>query len=128
MTPTEMETLLQNLDARWARIEQILPTLATRSDVAAVRAELTGELNAVRDELTGQIDGVRADLTGHINAVRVELTEDIDASGQALRADVTEQISASANGLRVLIEASRDETRVVAEHLLDLMTRFPRQP
>ena len=117
MTPTEMETLLQNLDARWARIEQILPTLATRSDVAAVRAELTG-----------QIDAVRVDLTGHINAVRVELTEDIDASGQALRADVTEQISASANGLRVLIEASRDETRVVAEHLLDLMTRFPRQP
>ena len=35
MTPTEMETLLQNLDARWARIEQILPTLATRDDLAA---------------------------------------------------------------------------------------------
>jgi len=36
MTPTEMETLLQTLDGRWARIEQILPTLATRDDLARV--------------------------------------------------------------------------------------------
>ena len=40
----------------------------------------------------------------------------------------TEQIRSSANGLRVLIEASRDETRVLAEHVLDLVTRFPRRP
>ena len=99
MTPTEMETLLQNLDARWARIEQILPTLATREDLARVERGL-----------------------------RTELTEQIAASAQAVRADLTEQINTSANRLRVLIEASRDETRVVAEHLLDLMSRFPRSP
>jgi len=43
-----------------------------------------------------------------------------------VRVELTEQINTSANRLRALIEASRDETRVVAEHLLDLMTRFPR--
>ena len=78
MTPTEMETLLQKLDARVANIEQILPTLATREGLAAVRTELA------------------------------------------------EEIRSSANGLRVLIEASRDDTRVLAEHVLDLMTRLPR--
>ncbi len=79
MTPTEMETLLQKLDARVANIEQILPTLATREGLAAVRTELT------------------------------------------------EEIRASANGLRVLIEASRDDSRVLAEHVLDMMQRLPRQ-
>ena len=112
MTPTEMETLLQNLDARWARIEQILPTLATRSDLAVVRAELGEQIHA-------SAQAVRAELTGRINAARVELTEDIDSSARALRAEFTEQISSSANRLRVLIEASRDETRVLAEHVLD---------
>ena len=73
-----MERLLHKLDARVANIEHILPTLATREGLAAVRTELA------------------------------------------------EEIRSSANGLRVLIEASRDDTRVLAEHVLDLMTRPPR--
>jgi hypothetical protein len=84
MTPTEMETLLQNVDTRLTRIERILPTLATK--------------------------------------------EDLEILGRELRTDFTERIETSANGLRVLIEAARDDTRVLAEHVLELITRFPRQP
>ena len=123
MTPTEMETLLQKLDARVANIEQILPTLATREGLAAVRTELAAQIDssaqAVRTELAEQIHSAA-------QAVRTELAEQIQSSAQTVRAELTEQIQSSANGLRVLIEASRDDTRVLAEHVLDLMTRLPR--
>ena len=112
MTPTEMETLLQKLDARVANIEQILPTLATREGLAAVE-------HGLRTDLTEQIHA-------SAQAVRTELTEKIHASAQSLRTELTDEIRSSANGLRVLIEASRDDTRVLAEHVLDLMTRLPR--
>ena len=92
MTPTEMETLLQNLDARVANIEQILPTLATREGLAAVRTELTEQIHSsahtVRTELTEQIQS-------SAQALRTELSERIDASAQAVRADLTEQITHS---------------------------------
>ena len=76
MTRTEMETVLQNLDARLLRIEQILPTLATKSD----------------------LDDVRRDF----------------------KAD----IERSANGLRVLIEDSRSENQLLAEHVLEILNRL----
>ena len=107
-----METLLQNLDARVANIEQILPTLATREGLATVE-------HSLRTELTEQIQS-------SAQAVRTELTEKIHSSAQALRTELTDEIRSSANGLRVLIEASRDDTRLLAEHVLDLMTRLPR--
>ena len=39
MTPTEMEALIMNLDKRTSRIEQILPTLATKDDLRLGLAE-----------------------------------------------------------------------------------------
>jgi hypothetical protein len=123
-----METLLQNLDARMANIEQILPTLATRDGLATfdrgLRTDLTEQIRssaqAVGTELTERIES-------SARAVRADLTERIESSARAVRADLTEQIHSSANGLRVLIEASRDDSRVLAEHVLDLMTRLPRE-
>ncbi len=76
MTPTEMETVLQNLDARLLRIEQILPTLATKHD---------------------------------LNEVRRDFKNDIERS---------------ANGLRVLIEDSRSENQLLAEHVLEILNRL----
>ena len=76
MTPTEMETVLQNLDARLLRVEQILPTLATKQDLDKVRHELKGD------------------------------------------------IERSANGLRVLIEDSRSDNQLLAEHVLDILNRL----
>ena len=35
MTATEMEDVLRNLDLRMSRVEQILPTLATKEDLKA---------------------------------------------------------------------------------------------
>jgi len=76
MTPTEMETVLQNLDARLLRVEQVLPTLATKQD---------------------------------LDDVRRELKDDIERS---------------ANGLRVLIEDSRSDNQLLAEHALEILNRL----
>ena len=44
MTPSDVEAMLSNLDARTTRIEQILPTLATRQDLSdSIRVLATRE-------------------------------------------------------------------------------------
>jgi hypothetical protein len=74
MVISEMETVLKNLDQRVGRIEQILPTLATKADLEkfATKAEL-------RDEI---------------------------------------------RGVKVLIEESRSDTRLLAEHMSSLMNQM----
>jgi hypothetical protein len=71
---SEMEALLKNLDQRVARIEQILPTLATKADL---------ERFVTKDEFRDEIRGVR-----------------------------------------VLIEDSRSDTRLLAEHVSTLMNQM----
>ena len=54
MTPAEIETMLEHLHARTVRIEQVLPTLATKQDVA----DLANGLNAVEARLDARIDAL----------------------------------------------------------------------
>lgn len=63
--------------------------LATKDDVAAVRADLT----AVREELRGEISGVREELRGEINGVREELREEIKAASDDLRRYVDQRLA-----------------------------------
>ena len=63
MTATEMEDLLKNLDLRTSRIEQILPTLATKDDLKAfaTKEDLREALKsyATKEDLEREINGVR---------------------------------------------------------------------
>jgi len=74
MLISEMEAVLKNLEQRVGRIEQFLPSLATKTDLErlATKAEL-------RDEI---------------------------------------------RGVKVLIEDSRSDTRLMAEHLSTLMSQM----
>ena len=98
MTPTEMETVLQNLDARLLRVEQILPTLATKQDLGELRRDLKGDVERASTQLQGEI--------------------------QQSAAQLREDIGRSANGLRVLIEDSRSENQVLAEPVLEILRRL----
>ncbi|HEV8396525.1 MAG TPA: hypothetical protein VGQ37_19725 [Vicinamibacterales bacterium] len=69
-----MEAVLKSLDQRVGRIEQILPTLATKSDL---------DRYATKEDLRSEIRGVK-----------------------------------------VLVEDSRSETRVLAEHMSTLMNQM----
>jgi phage-related minor tail protein len=52
-----------------ARIEAVLPHLATAAQIAEMRAELAG----TREDLGGQISDLRADLGGQVSDLRADL-------------------------------------------------------
>jgi hypothetical protein len=65
MTAIEMEDLLKKLDLRTSRIEQILPTLATKADLDEVKRHVSVRIEAVEDKL-GTIAEHLADLSQRI--------------------------------------------------------------
>ena len=55
MTPSDVETMIRNLDTRTTRIEQILPTLVTKEDLSTA---LSTGLNSLEARLTTRIGDV----------------------------------------------------------------------
>ena len=77
-------------------VNDILPTLATKSDIAEVKTEiagvkteiarLAGKTDAVNERLEGKIDTVGEQLEGKIDAFGERLEGKIDAFGERLDA------------------------------------------
>ena len=61
MTRTGMENVLQNLDARLLRIEQILPTLATQHDLDEVRRDFKNDIERSANGLRVLIEDSRSE-------------------------------------------------------------------
>ena len=59
MTPSEVETMLENLNTRTTAIEQILPTLATKDDVREAIRDLPTKAD-LKDGLAETLAGSRA--------------------------------------------------------------------
>ena len=55
-------------------LEGMLPHLATKADVQAVRDELSADVQAVRDELSADVQTVREELSADVQTVREELS------------------------------------------------------
>jgi hypothetical protein len=64
LTPTEMEDRLENLDRRLDRIEQMLPTLATKGDLKAFATR--DEMRELFEEATHQAKLLHEDLVERI--------------------------------------------------------------
>jgi len=71
MTQTEMEQVLESLDRRLSRVEQILPTLATKDDLKGFATK--EDLNA----LAARLDTVRDDLRLHTQVLFESLRDDV---------------------------------------------------
>jgi len=56
------ELLVTEPDVRLAMINAIIADVATKRDLAELRAELKGDINALRSELKGDIDALRAEI------------------------------------------------------------------
>ena len=95
-------TMLRNIDARLSRVEQYLPTLATREEMHAAIAAAIAPL-ATRDEMRAAIAVAVAPL-----ATRDEMR----AEGDHARRHAT-----------MLFEDLRDDNRLILEHLLALSAR-----
>lgn len=98
MTPRDVEAMLSNLDARTTRIEQILPTLATRQDLNNSIRVL-----ATRDDL--QRFATKDDLKAF--ATKDDLREGLAAT-----------LAESKHYTRVLFEDLKSDIQLLAEHLV----------
>ncbi len=122
MTPIEMETLLRNIDARTARIEQILPTLATKAEVAqcATKEELAAAVAtlATKAELAAAVATLATkEELARLAAVVAELPT---------RAEMKEGLDEVRRHALVLHEDVRADIRLLAEYVVGL--RHPPPP
>ena len=104
MTAIEMEDLLKKLDLRTSRIEQILPTLATKDDLKAFATKDDLKAFATKDDLKAF-------------ATKQELL--------ALKMELQESLAQVDRRATVMYESLKADTQMIAEHLADLSQRIP---
>jgi len=102
MMPADLEAMMQNLTHRVTRIEQILPTLATRDDV---RSDLEAMERRLREELASK--------------------RDLDSLGKTLREELAERFDDAKRYALVLHEDLKSDIGLIAEHLAGVMSRLP---
>ena len=93
MTDTMIATHLENLDRRLARVEQILPTLATRDEVKTLATKEDLKTLATKEDL---------------NAL---------ATKEELRLAVQEEGERSRRYMDVLTESLREDIHLIAGHV-----------
>jgi len=122
MEHDEMEGVHRNLDDRVERIEQILPTLATKDDLQAAIAPL-----ATKVELRAAIEplATRAELTAAIDkaveplATKAQLWE----TKTELRTAITESEYRMRTYFDVIAESLRDDIQLIATAVATLSQR-----
>jgi hypothetical protein len=110
-----MERVLENLDRRLSRVEQFLPTLATKNDLERFATKQDLERFATKHELerfATKHELERFATKQELERTKHELLEEID--GARRHADV-------------LFEAVRDDIRLVAEGVASLIERLERK-
>ena len=63
----ELERVVQNIDRRLSKVEQILPTLATKEDLKVLATK--DELKALGSEMRSHFNAVAERLEGHVRLV-----------------------------------------------------------
>lgn len=107
MAQRALEHRVQNLERRVATIEQILPTLATKTDLADATTALKADLDAAVAPLATKADAQRA-----VEQMRLHF----DVVAEGLRADIR-MIAEGVVSLHARVEAHHAEvTGVLATH------------
>ena len=86
MIPEQMEQVLSNVDRRVERIEQILPTLATKADLQAAIEPLAtkAELRDTVTQFQAALDKAERRMRIHFDVVTESLRDDIQLLATAL--------------------------------------------
>ncbi len=77
MAQRALEQRVENLEQHRASVEQILPTLATKTDLADLRAELKGDIADLRTELKAELKAESEQTRRHFDVVAEGLRHDI---------------------------------------------------
>jgi hypothetical protein len=131
-----LEDVVKKFDLRFDRIEQFLPTLATKAELQAATAplatkvELQEGLDSVKTELRAEL-ATKADLRAATEATKADLQEGLDSVKTELRADWRADIRAESvetrRYMKILHEEVLDHIRLVCEGLGVLDARDARQ-
>jgi chromosome segregation ATPase len=111
MPTPDVPTVLENLDRRMARVEQILPTLATKEELRTSIAEAVAPL-ATKEELRTSIAAAIAPL-----ATKEELAAAVAplATKHEVWAAIREEGERTRRHVDVVAESLRDDIRQIAE-------------
>lgn len=128
MTPREMEAMVRNLGARTTRIEQILPTLATKQDLENSIRDLAtkGDLRAFATKDDLKKFATKNDLKKFATKEDLKRFATKDDLREGLAASLTE----SKHYTRVLFEDLKSDIRLLAEYLVrvsDVVERLDRR-
>ena len=133
MDQDDMEQGFRNLDRRVERVEQILPTLATKDDLqAAIKPLATkAELRAAIDKAVEPL-ATKAELRAAVRplATKAELRTAIDeaVAPLATKAELQGAIGGAEGRMRthfdVVTESLRDDVRLIAAGMADLSQRM----
>jgi ribosomal protein L23 len=154
MDDAMIATQFENLDRRLARVEQILPALATKDDLKALTTKeelrLAVERLATREELHRAVEplATREELHRAVEplatkeelrraveplATKEELRraveplatrEELRALEVTLRREIREEGDRSRRHMEIITEAQRDDIRMLAEHLSAVMLKL----
>ena len=126
MEQPELEAVVRNIDDRLVRIEQILPTLATKEDLHLLATK--EDLRATREDLRATREDLRADLQRSIQplATRAEMHEAIRIAVEPLatKIEMREESERTRRHFDVVAESLRGDIRLIAEGQADLQRRF----
>ena len=102
MGEREARALAEGLD------QALREEVATRSDLVAVKAELSADIAAVKAELSADIAALKAELSADIAALKAQLSADIAAVKSDLVAVKTE-LSADIASVRTEVAAAKHD-------------------
>ena len=135
MTTDEMERVLERLDRRLATVEQILPTRAGKADLDRFATKTDLERFATKTDL--ERFATKTDLERFATKTDLErfaTKEDlrrfatkVDLERFASKQDLREGLDGARRHAEVLFEAVRDDIRLVAEGLANLIERLERK-
>jgi len=117
MNDTMIATHLENLDRRLARVEQILPTLATKEDLKTLATKEELKTLATKEEIK---------TLATKEELRLAIAEAVAplATKEEMRREIREEGERSRRHMDVLIEGQRGDIQLLAEHLSVVMSRL----
>jgi hypothetical protein len=110
MAEQTLEERVQELQRQATNVEQILPTLATKDDVQAVRADL----HELRLATKGDLEAVKTDL----QELRVATKADLESAKAELRTEIQAEGERTRRHFDVVAESTHADIRLIAEGLL----------
>ena len=126
MAERVLEKRVENLEHRVATVEQILPTLATKADLAELRNATKADLAELRIATKADLVELRTAMKADLAELRTETKADLQAAiaPLATKAEVRAEIKAEGEQTRrhfdVVAEGIRSDVRLIAEGLAAL--------